>query len=434
MGIGVAGCGAVSGPRDEVAQNESAVLPNNHDEPNEAGIARTFSVNGSIDTSTLFFQSLGTNGRTCATCHDHGNGWTVAAGSVQARFNATNGTDPIFRTNDGSNSPNADVSTLAARQAAYSMLTSKGLIRVGRPIPAGAEFELVAVDDPYGFASAAELSLFRRPLPSMNLKFITLVMWDGRETVLPNDIAFDLAHQANDATLGHAAATTALTDSQKNEIVQTETPLFSAQYSSNDAGVLNTQGAQGGPDFLATVPFSVGITRPGHTFGLYDAWANLQGTDPTSATRRSVARGQALFNSRSFQITGAAGIDDQLGTCSTCHNTPDVGGHSSPFFVDIGITDASRRTADMPLYTLRNTTTRERRQTTDPGLALSTGKWSDIARFKVPNLRAIETRSPYFHSGFRDTIEGLVDFYNGRFSIGLTVAEKADLVAFIKTL
>ena len=31
--------------------------------------------------------------------------------------------------------------------------------------PAGAEFELVAVDDPYGYASAGELSLFRRPLP-----------------------------------------------------------------------------------------------------------------------------------------------------------------------------------------------------------------------------------------------------------------------------
>jgi hypothetical protein len=28
---------------------------------------------------------------------------------VQARFKATDGTDPIFRTNDGTNSPNADV-------------------------------------------------------------------------------------------------------------------------------------------------------------------------------------------------------------------------------------------------------------------------------------------------------------------------------------
>ncbi len=56
------------------------------------------------------------------------------------------------------------------------MLLNRGVIRVGRPIPSGAEFELQRVVDPYQFASAAELSLFRRPLPSMNLKFVTQVM------------------------------------------------------------------------------------------------------------------------------------------------------------------------------------------------------------------------------------------------------------------
>ena len=53
-------------------------------------------------------------------------------------------------------------------------------LRVGIGIPAGAEFTLVDVDDPYGYASASELSLFRRPLPSTNLAFLTGVMWDGR--------------------------------------------------------------------------------------------------------------------------------------------------------------------------------------------------------------------------------------------------------------
>jgi hypothetical protein len=32
------------------------------------------------------------------------------------------------------------------------MLLNKGLIRVGLPVPATAEFELVAVDDPYHHA------------------------------------------------------------------------------------------------------------------------------------------------------------------------------------------------------------------------------------------------------------------------------------------
>src|SRR5205085_4951112 len=122
---------------------------------------------------------------------------------------------PIFRTNDGSNSPLADVSTIEARRAAYSMLLTKGLIRVGISIPANAEFELVKVDDPYEYAGRNqnnnELSLFRRPLPATNLAFLSAVMWDGRETLQKGSAAaihFDLLDQSNAATQGHAAGPT----------------------------------------------------------------------------------------------------------------------------------------------------------------------------------------------------------------------------------
>ena len=67
------------------------------------------------------------------------------------------------------------------------MLLNKGNIRVGIGIPVGAEFTLEAVDDPYGYASETELSLFRRPMPSTNLKFISGVMWGGRETTLDSN-------------------------------------------------------------------------------------------------------------------------------------------------------------------------------------------------------------------------------------------------------
>jgi hypothetical protein len=53
----------------------------------------------------------------------------------------------------------ADVSTIEKRRLAYSMLLNKNVIRVGIRIPDSAEFELIGVDDPYRFASAAELSL-----------------------------------------------------------------------------------------------------------------------------------------------------------------------------------------------------------------------------------------------------------------------------------
>src|SRR5215472_6619316 len=84
-----------------------------------AGTISTVSTTGNTATNTPFFQSLGTNGRACTSCHQPDQGWTISPPQIQAVFNATQGLDPVFRTNDGSNSPNAPVSTLAQRQAAY---------------------------------------------------------------------------------------------------------------------------------------------------------------------------------------------------------------------------------------------------------------------------------------------------------------------------
>ena len=76
-----------------------------------------------------------------------------------------------------------------------------------------------AVDDPYGYASASELSLFRRPLPSANLQFLSAVMWDGREG--------SLGSQAIDATLGHAQATGTV-QAQMDAIVAFESSIYGA--------------------------------------------------------------------------------------------------------------------------------------------------------------------------------------------------------------
>lgn len=102
--------------------------------------------------------------------------------------------------------------------------------------------------------------------------------------------------------------------------------------------------------------------------------------------------------------------------------------------LDIGVADAARRTPDMPLYTLRHKSTGATLQTTDPGRALISGKRNDVARFKGPILRALATRAPYFHNGSAKDLNEAVDFYDIRFGIGLTPAEKADLVAFLRTL
>ena len=360
---------------------------------NPTGAHRTHSTAGRIDMNNPFFQDLGTNGRTCFTCHRPESGWTVTPAGIRERFETTGGRDPIFRTNDGSNSPNADVSSVEARRSAYSMLLTKGLIRVGIGIPDGAEFTLESVDDPYGFASSHELSLFRRPPPSSNLTFLSTVMLDGRETFPGKTVDFDLLDQANAATMGHAQGIP-LSTQQRRDIVDFETGLFTAQVYDVAAGDLGTQGAKGGPKNLSKQEFYIGINDPlglnpsgalftPVVFTNFTAWARLKsshgGDDDEddegrkTEARRAVARGEDLFNTRRINITGVKGLNDDLGvavipgTCTTCHDTPNVGDHSVAAPLDIGLTDASRRTPDMPLYTLRNKATGETVQHDRPG-------------------------------------------------------------------
>ena len=152
-------------------------IPNMFPFSNPSGQSATFTSDGSIDLNNPFFQSLGTNGRTCATCHQPDQGWSVSADQVQARFDSTDGTDPIFRTNDGSNCDHdIDVSTIKDRQKAYGLLTSRGLIRVAIDVPLTAEFEVASVNNPYGCNETSRLSLYRRPLPSTNLRALSTVM------------------------------------------------------------------------------------------------------------------------------------------------------------------------------------------------------------------------------------------------------------------
>jgi cytochrome c peroxidase len=446
-GLGIAAMSITSADPDQ---------PNNPQSySNDSGRLQTYTTAGRFDTKNPFFLSLGTNGRSCVSCHQPGDAWSVSVKSLRKRFDQSNGLDPVFRTNDGSNSPLADVSTLAARRAAYSMLLSRGVFRVGIGIPENAEFELAAADDPYGYATATELSLFRRPLPATNLRFLSAVMWDGRETIQPINSPFDggqgllagLRHQANDATLGHAQASSPLTEQQIDQIVQFETSTFTAQSNDNGAGLLTAQAGRGGPMNLAGQQFYIGINDVlgADPFGVAFDSSSMQlfagwGHRDSHSNQAALARGETLFNTKRINIAGVKGLNDSLGiavipgTCTSCHDTPNVGNHSVPLAIDIGISAAARRTPDMPLYTLRHKSTGETVQVTDPGRALITGKWNDIAKFKGPVLRALSARPPFFHDGSAATLGDAVDFYDTRFGIGFTNQERSDLIAFLKAL
>lgn len=422
------------------------------------------------DPSNPFFQSLGTNGRSCSSCHQAGDAWGVTPPHIQERFEASRGLDPIFRTNDGANCPSADVSTVEARRSAYSMLLEKGLIRVSLPVPANANFAVTGINDPHNCAETtpAGLALFRRPLPSTNLPFLTTVMWDGRESFKGQTLQFNLSDQIVSATLGHAQAAQRPTDAQIAAILNFELGIFTAQEKDRDAGELHAAGATGGPEALSHQSFFVGVndplggTPPGVDFSpvaftLFDKWARQgndkdEDSDGRNAARAAVVRGQALFNTFPIPISGVAGLNDLpgvpasfSGTCTTCHNTPNVGNHSVPLAINIGITDyppvPALNISGLPVYTLHcdaGAVTPVGKgsdiQTTDPGRALVTGKCSDIGKTKGPILRGLAARAPYFHNGSAATLHDAVNFYDQRFNLNLTESQKNDLVAFLNTL
>jgi hypothetical protein len=314
---------------------------------------------------------------------------SVAAANVQRRFNFTQGLDPIFRTNDGSNCDHSiDVSTVPGRSAAYSLLRTRGLIRVAINVPPNADYRVVSVNNPYGCNESDVISQYRRPLPATNLRFLSTVMFDGRESspltgtqkisYVPaphnlDNLLSDLAHQSLDATKGHAQGDGSRpTPAEQQQIVNFEMALSTAQIIDNFAGRLDARGANGGPVPLTTQPFFIsinssvnplvptleqpgGLVTPGDgqfnpaIFNPFEAWASM----PPSSPRAAIARGQAIFNAKPINITEVAGINDDVsagglvaggifslpGTCGTCHDTPNVGNHSFPTPLDIGTGD-----------------------------------------------------------------------------------------------
>jgi len=454
-----------SGARVSIGQSFPNIIPNMQPFRDPSGIVKTFTTAGFIDESNPFFQDLGSNGRRCVTCHQASDAWSVTPPHIQERFENTRGTDPIFRPVDGATCPTDDVSTVAARRQAYQLLLTKGLIRIGISPRVGADFIVTNVDNPYGCNDTNTLSMYRRPLPSTNLGFLSTVMFDGREFPVVGEpkpfteaeINAALHQQSVDATRGHAQAVTDPTPAQQDQIVAFETALFTAQSFDDEAGPLHVDGATGGPVALSQQNFFLGINDPlGNNpnnvpftpaiFSLYQNWLNIPDRefDEHTAARRAIARGEEIFNSFPITIQGVSGLNDvplqdgQIhpsiqGFCGTCHDSPNVGDHSFPAPLNIGIADASRRTPDMPLLTIlcNNGTTV---QTTDPGRALISGHCADIGKFKGPILRGLAARAPYFHNGSAASLDDVVTFYQQRFNLGLTDQQQRNLVAFLKSL
>ena len=387
-----------------------------------------------------FFEELGTNGRTCASCHRVEQGWSITPKELQERFERTEGLDPVFRTNDGANCEEADVSTLRKRRRAFSLLLTRGLIRIGLTVPWYSEFSVAGVEDRFKCHQvSSDLSLYRRPLPATNLGFVTNVMWDGRENAA-GSLADKLSSQAMNATIRHAqgAAPTAV---QLRDIVNFELGLFTAQSEMRRAGPVNGR-AYGGPDLLRSlcnpddIPFPIivlanGCLETSFRSSMFSAWLKS-----SISRQRSIARGEELFFDSRIIIDKVPGFGREnevvFGTCATCHFEPATGHDENRRFMNIGVSDPDQ--SDLPRFTLYNESTGETTLTTDPGRAMVTGAWNDIGKFKVPSLRGLAGRAPYFHNGSARTFGEVLDFYVRRFKLDITSDERQDLMAFLAAL
>ena len=131
-----------------------------------------------------------------------------------------------------------------------------------------------------------------------------------------------------------------------------------------------------------------------------------------SAISEAAKRGQIIFNEK--------------GKCFDCHFGPDFTGDQ---FRNIGLYNA--------------------KDLNDKGRSEITKDSTDIGKFKVPGLRNIAVTGPYMHNGMFKTLSEVIDYYDTPTAfvkvsinsdslllkpLGLTKAEKSDLLEFLHTL
>ena len=475
----VAGCAAVAPNTSTVTTTIANTLANLTPYSDGTGTLATYTTAGSIDETTAFFQPLGTNQRTCATCHQPAQAMSLNAATTAALFTSTSGADPLFTAIDGANYPTAPTGDTAS----HSLILTKGLIRIPVELPAGTQFTLTAISDPYGCALAIDpvthrqiVSTYRRPLPTTSLNYLSNVMWDTRETTaalttastFSANLTTDLTSQLLNAITNHEQGTTAPTAAQIAAILSVQQSLYTAQTADSGAGSLSANNAGGGPANVAAQNFYPGINdafggdpqgKPftAGVFTLYTAWNNSN-----NAQQASIARGENIFNTAPMQITGVRGINDNpalgspanlRGTCGTCHDTPNLGNHSLPLTMDTGtprlavsetnaqiLAGLAQLTQPvLPVYQITGcvdpaTNKAVTYVTSDPGRALFTGVCADVNRTKLPILRGLAGRAPYFHNGSANDLTQLVNFYNARFQMNLNAGQKTDLINFLNAL
>ena len=485
--------------------NQGGTLPAKASYPDTSGAVEILNAHGPIETkSHPFFVPLGQNGRACISCHQPKDGMSLSTRTIRERWNETAGKDPVFSAIDGSNCPSLPES----RRASHSLLLNRGLFRISLPWPPRAadgssikpEFTIELVRDPtgcnadpiYGLQSAHPMiSIFRRPRPVANLKYVTTPFgsWSPKnglvlkrdpqtglriaDNLMADNRLSTLQAQAADAILNHEQAATAPDKNVLKQLADFEIQLFAAQAEDTLGGSLRSGGASGGPEGLeagkpATLGSHIGdfpefagwktSEALGHpTWDRNTPPGNFPASRPDEASetpqqkafRDSVARGYELFNERDILIRDVSNYNSiGLGNpykqpCANCHNLQHMGMDSSPGFMDLGTQNlpTADPLPDLPLFKLTCSPGFTPHPylgrvvyTHDPGRALITGKCVDIGSINMQQLRSLAARAPYFSNGSAKTLRDVVIYYNRRFKMHYTEQNIQDLVNFLSVL
>ena len=487
LGAALLGLAAVPAwPADDAAwwaPGDGRVFPPVLSYPNPSGVSTTLNGAGPMSTAGHpFFTAQSANGRACVTCHQPADGMSLSVDTIRRRWDETSGRDPLFAAVDGSDCPSLPQQLASS----HRLLLERGLIRIARPWPPRdaqgkpiePEFALEVVRDPtgcnrdprYGLASATPMvSVYRRPRPSTNLKFLTAVGFPfepkngmplptdaqtGRlvsGNILADNRAATIPAQIRDALSGHLEVRQPVPRATVAVIEAFLAQIYSAQSADRVGGALD-DGASGGPAFLRDAREGDLQYGGAPIWKEFAPWGKpeVRGTanEAQSAFRESVARGAALFATRTFLIDDSTGITNMgfgnpvRNSCAFCHNMQHTGMDVAPGQVDLGTTNLPHADSspEMPLFRLTCKPGREHPflgrvvYTQDPGFALTTGKCVDIGKITIQSMRGLAARAPYFSNGSAPTIRAIVDFYERRYRIGLTEQEKQDLVNLMSVL
>jgi cytochrome c peroxidase len=347
------------------------------------------------------------NGKVCATCHVPQVNWGLPT-DLNAFFQPG---DPVFDT-----TPEAGADPLGPQ-----LLRQYGLInaRIGRFNP------FLAATDPF-----KQVFSWRKSQHLLNVVFTFGLLNAGN--------ARNLVEQARGAVFNH----TQNGDTRFDDIANA--PNLTSQRLKDIASFEET---------IVSPSELVALLNPSDP--LYPT-LTTQPFYTVSLTTKAQKRGEAVFAS----------------ACMSCHNMPNVFSNkdhvdnpplATPLnyghMFDIGVSQKNALNLDvrpydattgkrgapivLPLVKVDGTIVKYTVMN-DIGAAADTGRYEDLYRFKVPQLRLVSKNAPYFHDNSAPTLEAVVDYFNSsdyngsadgqQHPIHLSNNEKSDLVEFLKAL